>query len=742
MAASERRAGIAGDASHHRPPAAPTSLVSPLPHMPLAAASPSPAPAPSRTRASPAPPAAPISPTPEAPCPPAHPAPASLADLATVDPWCASLIPDAGTTDDAEAAHRAFAATECARAAAEQLVPSLLAAAARTAVPRPPTQRPAGAHAGSLRGPHGATGTAASSATTAAPTDALSQAARARAAALTALLRDEAGAGGLRMEEGEADHLSLRLVQLLEGAAARNTLRGERSAWKHWTAFCFHRNVDPFRPDVRNMTHAEYDKEVLTLALALLFIYGRMGCRKGRSKPPRPASALAVLRSVRRAHARLGVNVADLSVAARLADSLNREYIDAHGWEALQVDRVAPLTNPIIIGMIEAAHVAGNSVKAVMARALWATMAQTGFRKAEVSLGSGARFGNDCLTRHNLRWRIGGVEVADPTLEQLESLSDGDLAILIPPKSKCDQFGLEWGQSPIYLRFSSTAPICAARALRDVECALPRHGLHDREGTALFTNDAGSPLTSQALDALFKACLNDAGVPKKATARYSPHSFRRYLACALKASGVADGTIQALLRWKTSESLKLYSFLSDESYADLVDGAAHADVSSVRTNALPRADLLDAAGRCHAARADIAAAARAANATPAADDDAEDDADSSDTSDDEDTPPCPPPPPTGRRARKRSLPTAGPAVSAVPPPPLTIANAMGRSAMVPAHIWPDYPCDERDGSGWEVTIDQADKRLGAVLVKFVHARHASGVRYASEWLELNRLEPL
>ena len=44
----------------------------------------------------------------------------------------------------------------------------------------------------------------------------------------------------------------------------------------------------------------------------------------------------------------------------------------------------------------------------------------------------------------------------------------------------------------------------------------------------------------------------------------------------------------------------------------------------MRTNALPRADLLDAAARCHAARADIAAAARAANATPAADDDADD----------------------------------------------------------------------------------------------------------------------
>ena len=50
------------------------------------------------------------------------------------------------------------------------------------------------------------------------------------------------------------------------------------------------------------------------------------------------------------------------------------------------------------------------------------------------------------------------------------------------------------------------------RALRDVERALPRHGLQDREGTALFTNNDGTPLTSQALDTLFKACLSDAGL--------------------------------------------------------------------------------------------------------------------------------------------------------------------------------------------------------------------------------------
>jgi hypothetical protein len=42
--------------------------------------------------------------------------------------------------------------------------------------------------------------------------------------------------------------------------------------------------------------------------------------------------------SIRRAQDRLGVKMADLSLATRLADALNREYIDAHGWKALQVD--------------------------------------------------------------------------------------------------------------------------------------------------------------------------------------------------------------------------------------------------------------------------------------------------------------------------------------------------------------------------------------------------------------------
>jgi integrase len=548
----------------------------------------------------------------------------------------------------------------------------------------------------------------------------------------------------MHVEPGEAELLATRLVQLLENAAAHNTLKSEKSNWKHWLAFCMHRNLEPFRNDVRAMDHTQYDKEVLTLALALLFIYGRMVCRKGRKSPPRPASALAVLRGVRRAHARLGVQMADLSLATRLADSLNREYIEAHGWEALQVDRVAPLTNAIISGMLHANEASGDSVSATSVRAMWATLAQTGFRKAEVSLSAGEQFGTHCLTRHSLRWRIGGVEVADPTERQLRNLKEGDLAILIPPRSKCDQFGLEWGQAPIYLRFHPHATICAARALRDLELRLPRHGLQQREGTALFVNANGAPLTAVAVDKLFKACLSQAGVPRSSTAKYSPHSFRRYLACALRAQGASDSTIQALLRWKTTESLKLYSFLSDERYADLVDSAGSADVSSVRTNALPRAELLGAAANFHGARSQLQAAARTAEATPADEDDATADLSEGGDSDSdgaEATPPpdIAPPPPTRKRTRPAALRSAAPPA---PAPPLTLANAVGRHALVPSHVWPSERCHEHAGAGWEVQIRQVDKRLGAVFINFVHARDNTGKRFASEWLSFEALREL
>ena len=741
IAASEsRHAALAAAEMSDDGAATAARMSSPLP-PPLFAPSPSPH-IPAASNNAPPPPMPPASPPESSAAVAASelPPPSLASNLAAADPWCPSTIPSLDDADSTAELQRHFSVAQCSRTAAEPLAPSLLGSGSRSARGKAPMEPRRVSAAEPPRAP----------ASRGAGPSNLSHAAQVRARALAGALVGDAEEGGMRLEAGEADYLSQRLVQLLEAAAAKNTLRNERSNWKHWMAFCLHRNVNPFRADVRGMDHAAYDKEVVTLALALLFVYGRMGSKKGRRTPPRPASALAVLRGVRRSHDRLGIKMADLSLATRLADALNREYIEAHGWEALQVDRVAPLTNDLIVKMLNAEAVSGDGISAIVGRALWATMAQTGFRKAEVGLGSGDEFGPDCLTRHNVRWRIGGVEVADPTLEQLRNLTDGDMCIIIPPKSKCDQFGLEWGQAPIFLRFSRSAQICAARALRDLELRLPRHGRQQREGTALFVTENGQPLSTSSVDRLFKLCLSQAGEPGNPEARYSPHSFRRYLGCALRASGASDATIQALLRWKTAESLKLYSFLNDERYADLVDGAGSADVSTVRTNALPRAELLDAAQSFHAARNSLSDAARLAEARQPSEDDADSEQDelSSSGSDADEQPQQPQQPQQQpahtRRGKRPRAARAGdePPRAPAPPAPLTIDGSVGRRGMVPAQLWPAYVCQERGGEGWEVSIDQADKRLNAVLVSFVHARDVSGKRFAREWLTLESIVPL
>ena len=65
----------------------------------------------------------------------------------------------------------------------------------------------------------------------------------------------------------------------------------------------------------------------------------------------------------------------------------------------------------------------------------------------------------------SLTWRIGGEDVPCPTVAQLLALRPGDFAVLKPPPSKADQFGMRWGSKPIWLPFDAGARICAAAAL-------------------------------------------------------------------------------------------------------------------------------------------------------------------------------------------------------------------------------------------------------------------------------------
>ena len=124
-----------------------------------------------------------------------------------------------------------------------------------------------------------------------------------------------------------------------------------------------------------------------------------------------------------------------------------------------------------------------------------------------------------------------------PTVAQLNSLADGDYAIM-PPPSKSDQYGRRWGNNPIWLPVDPTAAINAALHLAQWElcaCVTPQK----RESTPLFCgpNGVGSPLKASEIDDVFHRLLARVVDEGDDATNYSMHSWCSFLASSLMAAG-------------------------------------------------------------------------------------------------------------------------------------------------------------------------------------------------------------
>eukprot|EP00966_Prymnesium_polylepis_P031370 729553-Prymnesium_polylepis.1 len=130
-------------------------------------------------------------------------------------------------------------------------------------------------------------------------------------------------------------------------------------------------------------------------------------------------------------------------------------------------------------------------------------------------------------------------------------MTDGDMLIVRPPPSKADPFALRWGISPMYMPYSESAPICAARAMADYEIARgPEAG--KRATTPLFAAASGAPLRRGNVSKHFDvdgAGRRGARLGSGREQEIQRHSFRVHLACALAAAGASDARIQSMLRW-------------------------------------------------------------------------------------------------------------------------------------------------------------------------------------------------
>ena len=112
-----------------------------------------------------------------------------------------------------------------------------------------------------------------------------------------------------------------------------------------------------------------------------------------------------------------------------------------------------------------------------------------------------------------------------------------------------------------------------------------------RSGPLLRGND-GKALTQTFMKARLHQMLRTL-LPPTHLKHYTWHSFRSGLACMLLAANCKLATIQAMLRWRSEESLRAYARLDPSTYSNLLDRTERSCVTSVQTSNLPLTKQFD-----------------------------------------------------------------------------------------------------------------------------------------------------
>ena len=408
-----------------------------------------------------------------------------------------------------------------------------------------------------------------------------------------------------RRNSAEVERLTAYVEQAAERTVPRGTQSQNRAGWNYWCRFCS--EVFDTCPQRTNRdAHEGHDREAqqdeeLLIGSFLVWLVGQVQPRSKKDPQAKPSSLYAHVLAVRRVHRqRWGVTmVKPLNLSLTLRAVLT-DFVRDHGPEALLPRRKEPASGVLLLKLLAVPHgvqlgrwkLDWGSVLGVSLRAMLCTAFSGGFRKAELALPAGAEFDAFCIKRASLSWRIAGVLVAAPSQAQLQGLRRGDFALITPPPSKADHFGTFFGNRPVWLPFVD-APGNAAAALAQLELRVPIAAA-ERKTSPLFLEAPSSPLGASRADRLLKYLLRQV-MSKDEAARYSWHSFRIGLACALLAKGARPELIQALCRWKSPESLVIYARLNAETYGDWVLSALQARISSVQTANLPPIDDADCA---------------------------------------------------------------------------------------------------------------------------------------------------
>ena len=192
-------------------------------------------------------------------------------------------------------------------------------------------------------------------------------------------------------------------------------------------------------------------------------------------------------------------------------------------------------------------------------------------------------------------YEFDGIRYDKPTEAMLRAANGRTIVYVRPPPSKADPDGSIWGSSPICSVYDPHAIVNFAREMIAYELARGLYTDEERRLAPLLLNADGSHWSKSALTTFFDRLLR-AIMPEAAAKTHSVHSFRIYLACALRDRGVPPATIKEMLRWRSDAALCVYARVNAALDSATRASAMGASVNSVRTTTvLTREDREQAA---------------------------------------------------------------------------------------------------------------------------------------------------
>lgn len=372
-------------------------------------------------------------------------------------------------------------------------------------------------------------------------------------------------------------------ASVCSGTSKKNTL-----GMKRWCQFVALWGTPPLRED----NPAQLLLNSFLLASFLIWLARELRGKGGRALA-KPSTLMGYIYAVKRHHNLHGRRLDAFLLIKPVLRSLNSQYVQRYGPEALQPTRSEPFSGPCIRRLLHACSL--NLALPlrdfpVLVQGSWffhsvrgaiATSARGGHRKGELVLKHDEAFDRSHLSWASLFFIIKGVIYRYPSVEQLSGMKSGDRVGLLPGPCKNDPWGIYFGAHPIYYSFDPDDPASSGVLLRDM-ARVCRPEASRLRSTPLFTvNSAFQPMRHRHLEATLSSLLSSFLSASEAH-KYSWHSFRIGLACALLAAGASDAVIMALCRWRSVSSLRIYARLNPDDYTRFIDDASALNLTSVQ----------------------------------------------------------------------------------------------------------------------------------------------------------------